>query len=101
MPAMRRATSRGGDSTVHLLNFAVADSTEANKDSRDSMKCSFRDSNLSPGEPGCRPCVMKLRLNKTRMITSSTRRHGMRTMMGPKNIDQHMMCMGWGCALRK
>jgi hypothetical protein len=51
MPAMRRATSRGGDSTVHLLNFAVADSTYANKDSRDSMNCSFRDSNLSSGEP--------------------------------------------------
>jgi len=27
IPAMRRATSRGGDSTVHLLNLAVADST--------------------------------------------------------------------------
>ena len=51
MPAMRRATSRGGDSTVHLLNLAVADSTYANKDSRDSMNCSFRDSNLSSGEP--------------------------------------------------
>ena len=51
MPAMRRVTSRGGDSTVHLLNLAVADSTYANKDSRDSMNCSFRDSNLSPGEP--------------------------------------------------
>jgi hypothetical protein len=40
MPAtgMRRATSRGGDSTVHLLNFAVADSTYANKDSRDSTQ---------------------------------------------------------------
>ena len=51
MPAMRRVTSRGGDSTVHLLNLAVADSTYANRDSRDSMKCSFKDSNFSPGEP--------------------------------------------------
>ena len=51
MPAMRRVTSRVGDSTVHLLNFAVADSTEANKDSRDSMKYSCRDSNFSSGEP--------------------------------------------------
>jgi len=51
MPAMIRMTSRGGDSTVHLLNLAVADSTYANKDSRDSMNCSFRDSYLSPGEP--------------------------------------------------
>ena len=51
MPAMRRVTSRGEDSTVHLLNLAVADSTYANKDSRDSMNCSFNDSNLSPGEP--------------------------------------------------
>ena len=51
MPDMRRTTSRGGDSTVHLLNFAVADSTYANKDSRDSMNCSLRDSNLSSGEP--------------------------------------------------
>jgi hypothetical protein len=47
MPDMRRTTSRGGDSTVHLLNFAVADSTYANKDSRDSINCS----NLSSGEP--------------------------------------------------
>ena len=51
MPDMRRVTRRGGESTVHLLNLAVADSTYANKDSRDSMNCSFRDSNLSPGEP--------------------------------------------------
>ena len=51
MPAMSRVTSRGGESTVHLLNLAVADSTYANKDSRDSMNCSFRDSNFSPGEP--------------------------------------------------
>jgi len=55
MPAMTRTTSRGGDSTVHLLNLAVADSTYANKDSRDSMNCSFRDSNFSLGEPGSRP----------------------------------------------
>jgi hypothetical protein len=51
MPAMRRVTSKGGESTVHLLNLAVADSTYANKDSRDSINCSLRDSNLSPGEP--------------------------------------------------
>lgn len=51
MPAMRRVTSRGGWSTVHLLNFAVTESTEANNDSLDSMKYSFRDSYLSPGEP--------------------------------------------------
>lgn len=51
MPAKRRPTSRGGLFTVHLLNFAVADSTKANKDSLDSMKYSFRDSYLSSGEP--------------------------------------------------
>jgi hypothetical protein len=65
MPDMRRVTSRGGDSTVHLLNLAVADSTYANKDSRDSMNCSFRDSNLSPGEPKKhRVSERKLSINK-------------------------------------
>lgn len=101
MPDIRRATSRGGESMVHLLIFAVAESTEANNDSLDSMNCSFRDSYFSPGEPGNRPWVMKLRLNKTRRTISSMRRHGMRMMIGPKNMDQHSICIGWGCAFRK
>jgi len=101
MPAMRRVTSRGGRSTVHLLNFAVADSTEANNDSLDSMKYSFRDSYFSPGEPGNRPWVMKWKLNRTRMMISSTRRHGRRIMMGPKNMDQHIIYIEWGCAFTK
>jgi len=48
--------------------------------------------------PGSIPWVIKLKLNKTRMIISSTRRHGRRIMMGPKNIDQHMICIEWECA---
>ena len=35
--------------------------------------------------------MMKLRWNKTKITTSSKRRHGMRIMMGPKNMDQNMI----------
>lgn len=51
--------------------------------------------------PGRRPCITKLRWNRSEIASSWRKRNGSRTTIGPKNIESDTVCTICGCVLTK